>query len=55
VWSTKVRMDGKASTIGWNGLGANGARVTSGVYFARLKTVNKGKTSELALKGSLTH
>jgi hypothetical protein len=36
-------------------VGANGARVTSGVYFARLKTVNQGKIREFALRSALTH
>ena len=55
VWSSSVRMNGKAQTISWNGVAANGSRATSGVYFARLKTVNQGKSQEFALKGSLTH
>jgi hypothetical protein len=55
VYSSSVRLDGKAATVGWNGVGANGARVTSGVYFARLKTVNQGKIREFALRSALTH
>jgi photosystem II stability/assembly factor-like uncharacterized protein len=54
VWSSSVRLNGKASTISWNGRDVSGNRVNAGVYFARLKTVNQGKTQELAIRGALT-
>ena len=55
VWSSSVRLDGTARTIRWNGRDAGGNLAPAGMYFARLRTVNQGKTREVALKGTLTH